>query len=57
MWVPVVVALITGGFTVIVALIQKMAKANRQDHGHVVWLLQRIERKIDRHVGDKDAHL
>jgi hypothetical protein len=57
MWVPIVVALITGGFGVIVALIQKMAKANKQDHGHVVWLLQRIERKIDRHVGDKDAHL
>lgn len=51
------VALITGGFTVVVALIQKMAKANKEDHGHVVWLLQRIERKIDRHIGDKDAHL
>lgn len=53
----VVAAIVTGAFSIIVALIQKMAKANQRDHGHVVWLLQRIERKVDRHMGDKDAHL
>jgi len=52
----IIIALIGGGFSVIVALIQKMAKANKQDHGHVVWLLQRIERKVDKHVEDSDAH-
>ncbi len=52
----IIIALIGGGFSVIVALIQKMAKANKQDHGHVVWLLQRIERKVDKHVEDLDAH-
>jgi hypothetical protein len=50
------IALIGGAFAVIVALIQRMAKANQRDHGHVVWLLQRIERKVDKHMGDKDAH-
>jgi hypothetical protein len=54
--VPIWVALIGGAFTVLVALIQKMAKENKRDHGQVVWLLQRIERKLDKHVGDKNAH-
>jgi hypothetical protein len=56
MWVPIVVALITGGFTVVVALIQKMAKANKSDHADVIWLLTRISTKLDKHVGDKNAH-
>lgn len=53
----VLVALITGAFSVTVALIQKLIKTNRNDHAHVVWLLQRIERKLDKHTRDKDAHL
>ena len=52
----VIAAIVTGAFSIIVALIQKMAKANYRDHGHVVWLLQRIERKLDKHTGDKNAH-
>jgi hypothetical protein len=54
--VQIWVALIGGAFAVVVALIQKMAKENRRDHGQVVWLLQRIERKLDKHTGDKNAH-
>jgi hypothetical protein len=56
MWVPVIVACVTGGFGVVIALIQKMAKANKADHGDVIWLLHRISHKLDKHVGDKDAH-
>ena len=56
MWVPVLVAFITGGFGVVIALIQKMAKANKTDHADVIWLLHRISNKLDKHVGDKDAH-
>jgi hypothetical protein len=56
MWVPVLVAFITGGFGVVIALIQKMAKANKADHGDVIWLLTRISHKLDKHVGDKNAH-
>ena len=46
----VVVALITGGFTVVVAIIHKLLKENRQDHGVVADSLDRIERKVDRHI-------
>ena len=56
MWVPVLVACITGGFGVIIALIQKMAKANKTDHADVIWLLHRISHKLDKHVGDQNAH-
>ena len=52
-------ALITGGFGVIIALIQKHAKENRADHGVVAAKLDhladghaRIESKIDNHIGD-----
>ena len=53
------VALITGGFGVLIALIQKHAKENRADHGVVATKLDnlaaghtRIESKIDNHVVD-----
>ena len=52
-------ALITGGFGVLIALIQKHAKDNRADHGVVATKLDhlaeghaRIEGKIDNHVVD-----
>lgn len=52
-------ALITGGFGVIIALIQKHARENRADHGVVATKLDhlaeghtRIESKIDNHIGD-----
>lgn len=53
------VALITGGFGVLIALIQKHAKENRADHGVVATKLDhlaaghdRLEAKIDGHVTD-----
>ena len=47
---PIVVALIGGGFSVVVALIHKLAKENHEDHGRVHEALGRIEHKIDHHT-------
>lgn len=49
----VVVALITGGFGVVVAMIGKLSRDNKRDHGVVQGSLDRIEGKIDRHL---DGH-
>lgn len=49
----VTVALITGGFAVVVAMIGKLSRDNRRDHGEVHDSLNRIEGKIDRHL---DGH-
>jgi hypothetical protein len=46
----IVVALIGGGFSVVVALIHKQTKENREDHGRVQQALGRIEQKIDHHT-------
>ena len=46
----IVVAVIGGGFSVLVALIHKLAKENRTDHGRVHQALGRIEQKIDHHT-------
>jgi len=46
----VVVALIGGGFLVLVALIGKIGSDNKKDHGKVHQTLGRIEEKIDNHV-------
>ena len=46
----VLVALISGGFAVVVALIHKLLKENRHDHGLVSDSLDRIEQKVDRHI-------
>lgn len=46
----VMVAVIGGGFSVIVALINKYARENRRDHGTVHSALGRIEQKIDGHM-------
>ena len=46
----IVVALIGGGFLVLVALIGKIGSDNKKDHGHVHQTLGRIEQKIDNHV-------
>jgi hypothetical protein len=48
----IVVALVGGGFSLLVALIHKSTKENRQDHGRVHQALGRIEQKIDAHVED-----
>lgn len=44
------VALIGGGFLVLVALIGKIGSENKKDHGEVHKTLGRIEQKIDHHV-------
>ena len=46
----IVVALVGGGFAVLVALISKIGKENKADHGEVHRTLGRIEQKIDNHV-------
>ena len=48
----VLVAMITGGFGLLVALIQKGRKENATDHATVVRTLERVEGKIDEHIGD-----
>ena len=52
MAVEIVVSLVGGGFAVVVALISKMGRDNRKDHGVVHRALGRIEEKIDGHVKD-----
>ena len=46
----VMVALVGGGFAVLVALISKIGSDNKKDHGEVHRTLGRIEEKIDNHV-------
>lgn len=46
----IVVALVAGGFAVLVALIGKIGHDNKRDHGIVHRALGRIEEKIDGHV-------
>jgi hypothetical protein len=46
----IVVGFIGGGFAVLVALINKIGKENKADHGEVHRTLGRIEEKIDNHV-------
>lgn len=49
----IVVAIVGGGFSIVVALIHKLQKENRADHGTVHRALGRIEQKIDGHI---EAH-
>lgn len=53
---PVVVALVTGGFSIIVALLHRLGRQNKRDHGDVSRALGRIEGKLDAHVDDHRAH-
>ena len=46
----ILVAVIGGGFSIVVALIHKSSKENREDHGRVHEALGRIEQKIDHHT-------
>jgi len=50
----IVVALVGGGFAVVVALISKIGWDNKKDHGIVHESLGRIEQKIDGHVKDHE---
>ena len=54
MAVEVVVSLVGGGFAVLVALIGKIGRDNKIDHGIVHKALGRIEQKIDGHVESHD---
>ena len=53
----IIVAVIAGGFSVIVAFIQSAKKQNHDDHAKVERILGRIEGKIDGHIGDHDRHV
>ena len=53
---PVVVALVTGGFSIIVALLHRLGRQNKRDHGDVSRALGRIEGKLDAHVTDHRSH-
>jgi hypothetical protein len=46
----IMVALVGGGFAVLVALISKIGSDNKKDHGEVHNTLGRIEQKIDGHL-------
>ena len=46
----IVVSVIGGGFAVVVALISKIGRDNKKDHGEVHRTLGRIEQKIDGHL-------
>lgn len=48
----IILAIVTGGFSVIVALIERMRRENARDHGSNSGKLDRIESKIDNHVTD-----
>lgn len=48
----IIVAVITGGFGLLVALVQKGRKENSTDHQTVVKTLERVEGKIDTHIND-----
>jgi len=48
--IQIVVALVGGGFAVLVALISKNRHDNKKDHGIAHRALGRIEQTIDGHV-------
>lgn len=48
----IVVSVIGGGFAVLVALISKIGRETKKDHGEVHRTLGRIEQKIDGHIED-----
>jgi hypothetical protein len=47
-------ALVAGGFTVIVALINRADKTSRSEHADTHLILGRIEQKIDGHIENHD---
>ena len=54
---PIIVALVTGAFGIVVALIQSARRENRKDHANVADALHWIHRDIHR-VGEKvDRHI
>lgn len=47
-------ALISGGFIVLVALIEKSRRDNNRDHNQNTIKLDRIENKLDNHIDNHD---
>lgn len=45
-------ALASGGFLVLIALLEKTRRENNRDHGHNSDKLDRIEVKLDDHIAD-----
>jgi predicted proteasome-type protease len=53
----IIVALLTGGFAIIVAVINKFKSQNHDDHESVMSELRQVHREVER-VGDKvDRHI
>lgn len=50
--IEVVVALIGAVSVILVALVEKGRRENKDDHNRVVQSLDRIESKIDGHIND-----
>jgi hypothetical protein len=48
----IMVSVVGGCFAVLVALISKIGRENKKDHGEVHQTLGRIEQKIDGHLED-----
>lgn len=54
---PIIVAIISGAFGIIVALIQASRRENKRDHGVVAESLRRVHLEVHR-VGQKvDRHI
>jgi hypothetical protein len=51
----VAAALISGGFVVLVALIEKSRRDNNRDHGQNALKLDRIETKLDDHIDNHNG--
>jgi Na+/melibiose symporter-like transporter len=50
----ILIALISGGFSLVVAWIHRGFKKQHKDHGIIADSLDRIENKIDRHIENHD---
>ncbi len=48
----VAAAVVTGGFLVLIALLERTRRENNRDHGQNSEKLDRIEDKLDEHIGD-----
>jgi hypothetical protein len=48
----VAAAAVTGGFLLLIALLERTRRENNRDHGQNSEKLDRIEDKLDEHIGD-----
>jgi hypothetical protein len=54
MGTELVAVVVTGMFSIVVAVIHRGNKRQQKDHGLIGTSLDRIERKLDRHLEDHD---